>query len=218
LNGLVVDFNNPINLAAIGAGSFQFATWSNFAIDTTPNFVTINPTVVVSTFAAGGTSGADRIKLVFNDSEIQNAWLRVTVLADGFTGLPANDVFYFGHARFDVTPNTAFPAQVVINLFDINSVRAGLGSNSGFVSNRVDVDKNGVANVFDVNAVRTGQGIASLRPFSAPSLLSFGLLTRSSTTSIETTSLAASLTDDYFAAIGTEQSTRRNKRLIGAGR
>jgi Bacterial Ig domain/Calcineurin-like phosphoesterase len=171
LNGLVIDIAGPPNLAGISAASFQFATWSSFP-DSTPNFITINPTVTVSTFAGGGLNASDRVKLAFDNHAIQNAWLRVTMLADANTGLATNDVFYFGNARFDVTPTSPFPSQqVVINVFDVNGIRARLGQNSGDISNIYDVDRNGVANVFDTNAARANHGVVSLRSFTAPSAL-----------------------------------------------
>ncbi len=190
LNGIVVDIASPTNLSAITAASFQFATWSSFP-DSTPNFVTINPTVTVSTFAGGGLNGSDRVKLEFANNAIQNAWLRVTMLADANTGLAANDVFYFGNARFDVTPTSPFPSQqVTINAFDVNTIRARQGQNPGVISNIFDVDRNGVVNAFDTNAVRAGQGVSSLRSFTAPSTLQMGLASSTSnSTSLKVDSL-----------------------------
>ncbi len=192
LNGLVIDVLGPPNLAGISAASFQFATWSSFP-DSTPNFVTINPTVTVSTFAGGGLNGSDRVKLEFANNAIQNAWLRVTMLADANTGLAANDVFYFGNARFDVTPTSPFPSQqVTINAFDVNTIRARQGQNPGVISNIFDVDRNGVVNAFDTNAVRAGQGVSSLRSFTAPSTLQMGLASSTSnSTSLKVDSLFA---------------------------
>jgi sugar lactone lactonase YvrE len=178
LNGIIVDTVGSPNLAGISPASFQFATWSTFP-DSTPNFLTINPTVTVSTFAGGGLNGSDRVKIEFPNNAIQNAWLRVTMLADANTGLAANDVFYFGNARFDVTPVPTFPTQVTVNAFDVNVLRSRQGQNPGVISNIHDVDRSGVVNAFDTNFVRAGLGIASLRAFTAPSSLqmSFGTLT-----------------------------------------
>ncbi len=175
LNGIVVDIANATNLSGISPDSFQFATWNSFP-DETPNFVTMNPAVAVTTFPGGGLNGSDRIKLVFPDQVIQDAWLRVTVLADANTGLTTNDTFYFGNARFDVTPISPFPLQQVgVNIFDTNGVRANQGQNSGVISNAYDLDRNGVVNIFDTNAVRAGQGTNSLRSFTAPLSLPGGL-------------------------------------------
>jgi hypothetical protein len=167
LNGIVIDLTGPMNLATIGASSFQFATWSDFTT-TTPNFVSISPSVTVTTFAGGGINGSNRVKLEFVSNTIQNAWLRITMLANSSTGLATNDVFYFGNARFDVTPTTSFPSQVGINVLDTNLVRARNGSDSNNISNIFDVDKSGSVNVLDTNATRAGNGVSSLRPFTAP--------------------------------------------------
>ncbi len=172
LNGIVVDISGATNLAAIDAASFQFATWSSFP-DATPNFVTITPAVTVSTFAGGGASGADRIKLVFPDNSIQEAWLRVTVLANSFTGLTSPDVFYFGNARGDITPNASFPLQIGLNALDLNQARNNQISSGAVVSNIYDIDKNGAVNGLDLNQIRARQGTNSLRPFTAPSLQAF---------------------------------------------
>jgi ELWxxDGT repeat protein len=175
LNGIVIDMDGAANLSAIDAASFQFATWSTFP-DATPNFLPITTSVTVSTFANGGINNTDRIKLEFANNVIQEAWLRITVLANASTGLTSNDVFYFGNARFDVTPATPFPAsQVVINAFDTNAVRAKLGLNPGVISNVFDVDRSGAVNAFDVNFVRANQGRSSLRGFQAPLNLSMSL-------------------------------------------
>jgi Concanavalin A-like lectin/glucanases superfamily/NHL repeat len=167
LNGIVVDLNGTTNLASINASSFQFATWSSFP-DATPNFVTVNPTVMVSTFAGGGVGGSDRIKLVFDDNAIQESWLRITVLANASTGLVTNDVFYFGNARGDVTPNTSFPSQISLNALDLNQARNNQLTSGAVVSNLYDVDKNGAVNSLDLNQIRARQGTNSLRSFTAP--------------------------------------------------
>jgi len=168
LNGIIVDLTIANTLSAINAASFQFATWSGF-VDAIPNFLTINPVAIVSSFATGGVGGSGRIKIVLPDNVVQDAWLRITVLANSLTGLAANDVFYFGNARFDVTPTAPFPSQqVTINVLDTNSVRAMQGATSVAVSNIFDVDRSGSVNVLDTNSTRAFQGTNSLRSFTAP--------------------------------------------------
>jgi endonuclease/exonuclease/phosphatase family metal-dependent hydrolase len=172
LNGIVVDLTNAPSLATVDAASFQFATWSSFP-DSTPNFISVNPTVAVSTFATGGTNGEGRIKLVFEDNVIQDSWLRVTVLANASTGLANNDVFYFGNARGDVTPNASFPSEIAINALDLNQARNNQLPLGAVVSNIYDVDKSGAVNGLDLNQIRARQGQSSLRAFVAPSSQSF---------------------------------------------
>jgi Polysaccharide lyase family 8, super-sandwich domain/Concanavalin A-like lectin/glucanases superfamily/Polysaccharide lyase family 8, C-terminal beta-sandwich domain/Bacterial Ig domain len=184
LNGIVIDLNNTGNLSGISAANFQFAIWNSFP-NATPNFVAISPSVTVSTFPSGGTAGSDRIKLVFADNAIQEAWLRITVLANASTGLATNEVFYFGNARGDITPNTSFPSQISLNALDLNQARNNQLSSGAVVSNHYDVDKNGAVNGLDLNQIRARQGTNSLRSFTAPS----GMLM----------SLASSSIDSAFA-------------------
>ncbi len=164
LNGLLVDIANA---GTISATDFQFAT-----SDGVSPFVVSSATATITVLAGQGDGGSNRVKIEFADNAVRNTWLRVTVLANATNRLVSNDIFYFGNARFDVTPTSPFPSQqVTINIFDTNAVRAKQGQNSGVISNVYDVDRNGVVNIFDTNAVRSGQGVSSLRSFTAPSSL-----------------------------------------------
>jgi Glycosyl hydrolase catalytic core/Cadherin domain/Ricin-type beta-trefoil lectin domain-like/F5/8 type C domain len=214
LNGIVVDITSPTNLSAISPANFQFASWSSFQ-DSVPNFLTISPAVTISTFAGGGLNGSNRVKIEFANNAIQNAWLRVTMLADANTGLASNDVFYFGNARFDVTPTSPFPSQqVTINAFDVNGIRARQGQNSGVISNIYDVDRSGVVNAFDTNAVRSGQGVASLRSFTAPSALQLSLATLNGNSNA--LNIDSRYTDSAFADLSLLEASQfdnvRNRR------
>jgi len=202
INGLVIDITNPANLAAIDGSSFQFATWNTFS-DATPNFVSIMPTAKISTFATGGQGGSARVKITFPDNTIENAWLRVTVLATPLiTGLSVNDVFYFGNARFDVNSTNATP-QVTINVLDTNQVRAQNGHNPNAVSNVFDVDRSGAVNVLDTNATRGGNGVSSLRFFTAPANLQMARSASAVTSAVVSKSVSKKslieATDEFFS-------------------
>ena len=213
LNGIVVDLSSPGNLGAISPTSFQFATWSGFTIDT-PNFVEFTPTVAVSTFAGGGVGGSDRVKLVFGDRVIENAWLRITVMANSNTGLSTNDVFYFGNARFDVTPASSFPSlQVTINVLDTNSVRARNGQSPSIVSNMFDVDRSGSVNVLDTNATRAANGTNSLRSFTAPGMLAPLSLSSSSITMQSPSEKTTASIDQFFIDLGSDPTEKRLRKL-----
>jgi hypothetical protein len=127
------------------------------------------------------------------------------MLANGNTGLLNDDVFYFGNARFDVTPTSPFPSQqVTINAFDVNAIRSRVGVNSGIISNAFDVDRNGTVNAFDVNAVRANQGLASLRAFTAPPSSSFSVSNQLADTIYADTS--------WLDSFGTEKKLRLRKQ------
>ncbi|MCI0535480.1 MAG: fibronectin type III domain-containing protein [Verrucomicrobiales bacterium] len=55
-----------------------------------PTSVTVRPAV--------GVGGPSRITLIWADNVIQKQWIEVTVRATPATGLPSDDVFYFGNA------------------------------------------------------------------------------------------------------------------------
>jgi hypothetical protein len=213
LNGIVVDLSSPGNLAAISSTSFQFATWSTFP-DDTPNFLAITPLVTISTFAGGGLRGSDRVKIVFEDRAIENSWLRITVLANSSTGLSIDDVFYFGNARFDVTPSAAFPSvPVAINVLDTNLVRSRNGQNPGVVSNIFDVDRSGSTNVLDTNATRAGNGVSSLRAFTAPVTVAPRAFSSPSVVSKSMQESDIALIDQFFIDLVTDPSQRRLRRF-----
>ena len=48
--------------------------------------------------AGQGIGGSDRVTITWADGRILGSWLEVTVLATAATGLPQDDVFYFGNA------------------------------------------------------------------------------------------------------------------------
>ena len=67
-----------------------------------------------------GSADADRVTLVWPDRAVQNQWLQVTVRATAATGLPADDVFYFGNAVGD-TGNSSTDA--LVNAADVIAIR-----------------------------------------------------------------------------------------------
>lgn len=206
INGLVIDIVNLTSkeVASLDLSNLQFDIWNNFTSDNaTPNFVPLNVSATLSTFDSGGKDGSARIKLTFPDQAIQNAWLRVTVLATPATGLAANSVFYIGNARYDVTGPSG--NVVAINVFDVSRTRAAIPLSDGSPSNAFDVDRNGTVNVFDVNRVRAAIGTVerSLVLFSAPT--SGGTLNREELTA------GLSMLDDQVKRF---QSSKISKDLL----
>ncbi|MEE8451980.1 MAG: clostripain-related cysteine peptidase, partial [Thermoguttaceae bacterium] len=106
-----------------------------------------------------GDGDSDRITLVFNDGDIRNQWLQVTVYRDNFQ-LPGDDVFYFGNAAGDVDGDGAVGDR------DLNLVLSALGSSTP----SADLDQNGTIDVADVDALVFHFG-AGLTPFAPPELV-----------------------------------------------
>ncbi len=107
INGIMVDVDG---LPAVPtAADFEFA----YGNDADPSGWPTAPAPTSVTVRSGaGTAGADRITLIWADNAIEsNNWLEVTVKSTAQTGLPADDVFYYGNAIGE-TGNSATDAQV----------------------------------------------------------------------------------------------------------
>jgi hypothetical protein len=170
LNGLIVDIDNLPGVPTVS--DFAFATWDGI------NASNFQPTAAVPTievFDNGGNAGSDRVKLTFADNAIRNTWLRVTVLANGNTGLTSNDVFYFGNAVGDFnTGNLAGPPVTVrTNATDTSAVRQNQSTvvNSALITNIYDINKDGRVNATDTSLVRQNQASSLIRYFIAPAAL-----------------------------------------------
>ena len=107
INGIMVDFSTLSGTPTaadfefrMGNGNTDPATW---AIAPAPLSVRVLP--------GQGVGGTTRVKIVWDDNQIQQCWLKVKVLATSATGLSTPDVFYFGNAIGD-TGNSATDAAV----------------------------------------------------------------------------------------------------------
>jgi len=95
INGIMVDIEDLADVGGLSAADLDFhvgnthdpSTWGT---GPGPTSVTVRP--------GAGINGSDRVTLVWNDDNIQNQWLQVTVKANATTGLDVEDVFYFGNA------------------------------------------------------------------------------------------------------------------------
>ena len=109
-----------------------------------------------------GASGADRITLTLPDATARNTWLRVTVKANGNTGLAVPDVFYFGNLPGDA----GGPGTPAVNTLDLARVRANVGNTSAAALATCDFNRDGRVNAADVLITRANLGRA-LPPITA---------------------------------------------------
>ena len=116
---------------------------------------------------AGNSPDVTRVILEWPDNAIENAWLEVTIKANGNTALEANDVFYFGNqignvANFNLSPGR----PVFVNLSDVRAVLRNFTTNTrGDIGNSNDINRDGRVDQTDVDIVfanfaRTGGSVS----------------------------------------------------------
>jgi hypothetical protein len=115
------------------------------------------PTIINGT--RNSSTGVQRFTLVWPGGKIKNQWLQVTVKANSNTGLPTDDVFYFGNQVADVYGVTAPGNRVVVNAIDTIQIRANQNSapNSVGINHVYDIDRNGAVNSLDTILARANQ-------------------------------------------------------------
>jgi hypothetical protein len=115
------------------------------------SMVAAPPPETVSTRHGAGSSGSDRITLIWPDGAIRNQWLEVTVKAGLMTtGLTADDVFYFGNAIGE-TGNV--PGDLRVDFADrVEVLRHVVGGAVG-ITHRFDIDRDGVVNSADADII-----------------------------------------------------------------
>ena len=103
-----------------------------------------------------GIDQSDRIAILWDDNQIINQWLQVTMLANDDTGLIEDDVFYFGNAVGE-SGNLCEDARVnaIDALLARNNPRTVL--NPAPIDFPYDFNRDGHVNAFDVLAARSRQ-------------------------------------------------------------
>lgn len=141
LNGLMVDLSGlAVDLTA---ADFIFDVGNDADLS---SWTRAPAPVSVTRRAGAGVGGADRITLLWADRAIKNQWLRVTVLANTRTDLPAADVFYFGNLVGE-TGDSATAAAVTAA--DVLAVRSNLFKTGLAVTHTLDFNRDGRVNTAD---------------------------------------------------------------------
>ena len=119
-------------------------------------------TPTLSVRRGAGVGGTDRVTLVWPERAVRNAWLQVTVKPTVTTGLPAADVFYFGHLAGETGDGGASSAGASVGVMDLARTRAGASpSTSVPLANRFDHNRDRRVNALD-SAVARGNHNGSL--------------------------------------------------------
>ena len=220
INGIVIDVADLSPTADAGGFRFHVRTGSH---DDGWNRVYPSETQILP---GAGTDQSDRVVVAFDDYQITNTWLRVTVESGSATGLEQPDVFYFGNAVGE-TGNDALgaclPTVVLTNAADVVAVRDNPRgpSNPASIDNRFDVNRDGHVDAVDIILARNNAG----GPLSALPLLRPVAGEPQSPPAGGERSVATATADEPYAALnaaavdraiddGRSWSTREPSRLV----
>lgn len=135
INGIMFDIPS-----LPGILTTQDFTFKSGATNTPSQWTTArSPSITVRKGA--GYNGTDRVTLIWQDGQIVDKWLQVTVKATANTGIFADDVFYFGNAVAE-TGNSSSSAAV--NSSDLAAVRADphkTFANPAGITNACDINR-----------------------------------------------------------------------------
>ncbi|HUT11110.1 MAG TPA: PEP-CTERM sorting domain-containing protein, partial [Thermoguttaceae bacterium] len=99
INGLLIDVDHLLNADDLDRNNVGRYFRFHVGNDDDPGNWDDAPAVQDVLVRPGeGVDGSDRVMITWEDRDIANEWLQVTVLANGWTGLDDENVFYFGNS------------------------------------------------------------------------------------------------------------------------
>jgi hypothetical protein len=146
VNGLMVDISSMTGTPSAADVAIQVNSADN------PDVWTTGPTPTVDIDLGAGDGGSDRVILTWADGEIINQWVEVTVLATANTGLPADDVFYFGNSAGDADGDGD------IDVDDFAALKSELGRRGDIGTLSADFNADGRVSLADFVTVRSRLG------------------------------------------------------------
>jgi hypothetical protein len=158
INGIMIDVAGLANPTGLSAADFSFAAGAG----TDPSTFVDAAAPAVSVRSGAGAGGSDRITLIWPDNVIQNEWLRVTVNANGNTGLASPDVFYFGNLIGEANGNG------LVTVADI-ALTKSLSGQAASITSPADFNRNGQISVADIAIAKAYQA-GMLSMISAPAV------------------------------------------------
>jgi hypothetical protein len=124
---------------------------------------------LITVMTPGTATTPARVRIEWNNNQIENRWLQIRVLPTANTGLPSQQTFYLGHLLGEVNGLAVGGASGALQVTnaDINVVRPLIGTNA-LVTSAVDITKNGLVQNSDITQVRSGVGVRQLRLITIP--------------------------------------------------
>jgi hypothetical protein len=208
LNGIMIDVANfdavpmPSDYILKVGNNSDPSTWQPAP---TPSYVT--------GYLGAGVGGSTRLEIVFEDNDVQNEWVQVTLLANSNTKLAANDVFYFGNSIGD-SGDSATDADV--NIGDALAARGHSDPGAVTITNVWDYNRDKVVDSLDTAVAQQNMrvGTAALQLITAPSG-GGGSLAADGAAASGAPSVV--VTDDASPASGNSTSPIVGGSLLGSG-
>ena len=148
INGIIVDIDSLTGVP--GAPDFQFRIGnssdpSSWAPAPAPSSIAVR--------SGAGTGGSDRMTLIWADNLIEKQWLQIIVLSTSTTGLPVDDVFYFGNAVGEAGND---PTNALVNDYDFVLTRDN-HLNPAPINFNYDYNRNGLVDTVDESITLNNQ-------------------------------------------------------------
>ncbi|MEM6688057.1 MAG: PKD domain-containing protein [Planctomycetota bacterium] len=148
INGLMIDVQDLTGDPTVDdfvfmvGNSADFTTWKAAPA---PDSITVR--------RGAGLNGSDRIVLTWADGAIAGTWLQVTLKATDQTGLPDEEVHFWGNAPGDTLNDSA---SAFVNTSDITQVRLNPRNflNPAAVDDPFDINKDRFVNTTDITQIR----------------------------------------------------------------
>ncbi len=120
-----------------------------------------------------GVDGSTRLEITWDNNEIQNEWLQVTLLANDNTKLASDDVFYFGNAIGDSGDSATTAA---VDSADELAARSNLTAvDAALIDNPYDFNRDKVVDQLDELVTRSHRsGLFPLQLISVPAVSGSG--------------------------------------------
>jgi Concanavalin A-like lectin/glucanases superfamily len=161
LNGIMMDLTNFD--AVVSTSDFTFLMGNGSDTGTwqpapAPNFVSVYP--------GAGVDRSTRLEIVWDNNQIQNEWLQVTLKADAVTKLAVPDVFYFGNA---IGESGNSPSDAVVDAADELAARShGTGLLTAAITSPYDFNRDKRVDTADQLIARSHAGEPALQLITAP--------------------------------------------------
>ena len=149
INGIMIDVLGLADPNSISENDFEFRVGTSndvtdWSLAPAPEDIKVRE--------GGGTQGADRITIVWDDNVIEKTWLQVRVLPTASTGLNMADVHYWGNAIGE-TGNRV--GRTLVNQLDKNGVLLNLHSivDLADIEDAYDFNRDRVVTTLDRNII-----------------------------------------------------------------